>query len=194
MVQTIRNFIDAPANAKPYIHSIYVFFENDHGRILTTTEGLISNDDYYDMEWKDQFYEMDLQKNTWLENRTIKPYSFDKNGKRVVTVYRTINAYESKKREGMIVLNIDANYIENLLNKLDVIPEQCMIVTDENNKILFKNKDLPYLKSLRIEDIIKSDKAYISQEIGQEKYIISQLKSNQYGCNFLSIVPEKKAV
>ncbi|WP_304944115.1 sensor histidine kinase [Vallitalea guaymasensis] len=192
MVQTIRKFIDAPANAKPYINSIYVFFENDHGRILTTTEGLISNYDYYDMEWKKQFYEMDNSKNTWLENRTIKPYSFDKKGKRVVTVYRTINAYGSKKREGMIVLNIDTDYIDNLLNKLDVIPEQCILVTDENNNIIFKNKDLPYLKSLKIDQIINSNDEYIIQNIENEKYIISKLKSNQYGCNFLSIVPEKK--
>lgn len=192
MVQTVRKFIDAPANAKPYINSIYVFFENDHGRILTTTEGLISNDDYYDMEWKKQFYEMDLQKNTWLENRIIKPYSFDKRGKRVVTIYRTINSYGSNKREGIIVLNIDSDYIENLLDKLDISEEQCIIVTDENNNILFKNQDLPYLKDLMIEDIITSNDEYIYQDIGNEKYIISKLESNLYGCIFLSIVPEKK--
>ena len=31
---TIRNFLDAPAGAKPYIHSIYVYFNNDKGRFL----------------------------------------------------------------------------------------------------------------------------------------------------------------
>lgn len=192
MVQATRNFIDAPANAKPYINSIYVFFENNHGRLLTTTEGLISNDDYYDMDWKTQFYEMDSQKNTWLENRIIKPYSFDKIGKRVVTIYRTINSYESNRREGMIILNIDVDYIEDLLNKLDIIPEQCIIVTDENNNIIFKNKDLAYLKALNIEEITKNNEEYIYQDIDNEKYIVSKLEANQYGCNFLSIVPEKK--
>jgi len=192
MVQAIRNFIDAPANAKPYIDSIYLFFENDHGRILTTREGLISNDDYYDMEWKNQFYEMDSQKNTWLENRIIKPYTFDKSGKRVVTVYRTINSYKNNIREGMIVLNINSEYIENLLNKLDIIPEQCIIVTDENNKIIFKNKEQPYLEALNIEEVMQCDEDYICQEMSNEKYIISKLESDKYGCNFISIIPEKK--
>lgn len=192
ILQTIRNFIDAPANAKPYINSIYVYFENDHGRVLTTTEGLISNDNYYDMEWKEQFYEMDIQKTTWTESRVIKPYSFDKTGQKVVTIYRTINSYGGSHREGIIVLNIDTDYIENLLNKLDIIPEQCILVVDENNNIIFKNKELPYLKSLNIDELIKNDKETFYQTIESERYIISQLKSNQYGYHFLSIVPEKK--
>ncbi|GAA0180268.1 hypothetical protein SH2C18_29920 [Clostridium sediminicola] len=191
LLESIRNFIDAPANARNYIHSIYVFFENDHGRVLTTTEGLISNDAYYDMEWKTQFNEMGMQKNTWLQSRIIKSYSFDKFGKRVVTIYRTINAYTGNRKQGVIVLNIDAKYIDNFLNKLDILPEQSIIITDENNEIIFKNKDLPYLHELKIEEFIKSDKEYIRHKIGNKTYIISKLKWDQYGCNFLSIVPEK---
>lgn len=190
LLESISNFIEAPANARPYIHSIYVFFKNQHGRVLTTTEGLVSNDAYYDMEWKTQFNEVGMEKNTWLQDRIIKSYTFDKKGKRVVTVYRTINDYTGDGKQGVIVLNINAEYIDDFLNKLDIIPEQSIIITDENNQIIFKNNDLTYLKDLKIEELIKNDKDYIREEIGNKTYIISKLKWEQYGCNFFSIVPE----
>lgn len=192
LLQSIRNFIDAPANARPYIHSIYVFFENDYGRFLTTTEGLILYEDYYDMEWKRQFDKMDTEKNMWSQSRIIKPYTFDKSGKRVVTIYRTINSNISNNRQGVVVLNIEAKYIENLLNKLDIIPEQSILITDENNEIIFKNKDFSYLHELNLKKFIENDKAYMRHNIGNKTYVISKLKSEQYGWSYLSMVPEKK--
>ena len=38
-IKTIQIFLDTPANAHPYIHSIYVYFNNPNQKMITTTEG-----------------------------------------------------------------------------------------------------------------------------------------------------------
>ncbi len=40
ILTTIKSFLDAPVNARPYIHSIYVYLDNPNKQFLAAGEGL----------------------------------------------------------------------------------------------------------------------------------------------------------
>ena len=65
---TITNFITAPANARPYIHSIYVYMDNDLKRFLTSNNGLVHLNNFYDTSWYKNYLASNQQDFFWTEN------------------------------------------------------------------------------------------------------------------------------
>ena len=47
----IKSFINTPANSKSYIHSLYVYFPNDHGRFIASNDGLVNLERFYNQPY-----------------------------------------------------------------------------------------------------------------------------------------------
>lgn len=83
----------------------------------------------------------------------------------------------NSKSDGVMVLNIQLDYIENLLNTLITVPGQKILILDENNNIICGNG------SYRT-----GDKIDISQF--KNSNVVSELKSDQYNIKYLSVIPK----
>ncbi|MCS7459863.1 histidine kinase [Paenibacillus doosanensis] len=184
----LKSFLSAPANARPYIDSFYIYLPNDNGRFISSKEGLTEFSAYYDTAWYNQFLQQDEHVNMWIEPRLVKPFSFEAQPTRLVTIYQRINSVN-----GLIVLNILPEYIEKMLKSLSTLPEQSILVVNENNEIVFSDKLPKYLNdmNLNLETINKSDEAFYTTKIDNEAYIVSQLNSARYGWKYISIVPQQ---
>ncbi|WP_165972359.1 sensor histidine kinase [Paenibacillus piri] len=184
----LKSFLSAPANARPYIDSFYIYLPNDNGRFISSKEGLTDFNAYYDTQWYQQFIKKDQHINMWIEPRLVKPFSFESQPTRIVTIYQRISSVN-----GLIVLNILPEYIEKVLKSLSTLPEQSILVVNENNEIIFSDKQPNYLNdlNLNLETIYKSEEAFYTAKIDNESYIVSQLNSARYGWKYISVVPQR---
>lgn len=188
VLTTISNFITAPANARPYIHSIYVYMDNDLKKFLTSTNGLVNLNNFYDTSWYDNYLTSNQKEFFWTEKRNIKNYDFEKTNTEILTVYRSLHLPGYKEKIGVIVLNVYADYLQKHLNNLVTHPEQRIIITNKENHFIFENKPIDFTsqelsKLLNIPDPVFN---FRSQE---NNFIVSQLFSEKYGWKYLSIVP-----
>lgn len=109
-IRTIRSYISAPANARPYIDSIYVFQENSRLRLLSSKDGLVSLMDMEDRAWHQSYLLKDPERELWTELRRITPARITSGPEEVISVFRAIyNGLGT--RTGVIVLNLLAKHL-----------------------------------------------------------------------------------
>jgi two-component system sensor histidine kinase YesM len=189
VLATIKNLIDAPAMAMPYIDSVYVYLNNDKNRLLSTTSGgLIDLNEFYDKAWFDSYirhqHSDDL---VWTENRTIKKYNFENSAVELISLYRKLSRDQG---DGLIVLNIDAKYIENHLSNLSTLQNQTLLILGPNGDVMFKNKKLPYFDHLVFKDLVSDGRPFYETKLNGQPFIVSKLNSDKYGWTYLSIAPK----
>ncbi|WP_090788912.1 histidine kinase [Paenibacillus sp. GP183] len=183
----LSNFASAPAYARPYIDSIYVYYNNPFNKSLTSTEGLVTLDKFYDRGWYDSY----LKGNTadsWLEQRSINRYGIQ--NKRVVSVYRKLYTAGSSKASGIIVLNILPEYIENMLGEL-VSKEQSVIIANNSLQVLFQTK-MPDGSSEQfdLQKIISSSDQVSSVRMGNQTFTLTHLQSGIQKLHYISLIPQ----
>ena len=187
---TISNFIDAPANARPYIHSIYVYLDNDQQRILTTIDGLTTVDSFFDKTWFQSYLNHKFEdRQFWSDARKIKNYSFEKSPTPVWSIYRKIYSTSGYQQSiGVIVLNIYTNYLEHFITPSEVQPSQALLITDQFNNIIFSNDSAEHLDKAWLNDFLSSNNQ-TSMKYVEASYAISQLFSEKYQLRYISIIP-----
>lgn len=121
----IQSFLNSIVNSKPYIHSVYVYYPNTLGRFLTTTNGMMSIDQYYDQSWHARWE--GISQAFYTEVREVRQSSFDAAPRQVITVYKSL-----PNREGLILYNIDYQYIYALLRDSAESSDQRVLLLDEN--------------------------------------------------------------
>ena len=183
-LRIMHNFLSAPANARPYFHSVYIYY-GGQDRFLTSTEGLTSLSGFYDVSWLESYGRQDSKTLVWTEPREIRRYSFETQPMRLVTLYRRLLS-----GDGVIVLNINPDYINDLLGSLTILPSQYILVLDENGNSLFMNHPSSP------EDL---DVGVVSQNAGEfsvihtseNAYVVSKIRSDRYGWSYISITPRQ---
>lgn len=178
-------FISAPADARPYIESFYVYLPNDNGRFLSSSDGISSLLTFYDTDWHREYLMKDADVKEWIEPRTVRPYTFESSERNIISIFRRIDAVN-----GLLVLNIKPEYIENLLSSLSTLPEQTIAVVDERNRILFSDREASGLQHLDLSRL-KADGDFHTLDTDEERYVITELTSSRYGWRYLSVVPER---
>ncbi|TVY08000.1 sensor histidine kinase [Paenibacillus cremeus] len=190
-LKIIRSFIETPAYAKPYIQSIYVYFENErHQFIATTKSGFAELDSFIDTSWYQSF--LSHYENAWTELRQVKNFEFETKPTSILTLYRNLAPVNTTHKVGVIVLNINLSYFEKLLNELPTSPQQAIMIVDDHGKIVLRNK-ISY--ALSVEDIQKfigaSNDSFFRVKTAEDTYMISQLKSDRYHWRYISVIPQR---
>ena len=187
--QIITSFIVAPTNIRPYIHSIYVYFNNDKNQFISSTNGLTQFSDFADISWYESYIKHTRSENLWVEPRGIKRYSFEKDTE-VITFYKKLYSPGMEKSDGVIILNILPTYIEKLLNDLMMFEGQNILVVDKDNKILFANKATILSDDIDLNIINRSTESFFRYDSPKKSYTVTQLPSGRYGWKYISIVPQ----
>lgn len=135
-IRTIRSYISAPANARPYIESIYVYLENDRKRVLTSIQGLISMELMGDVAWYETYMNIASESEFHAEAALSNQYSNPVSEKKVLRIYR--NIYNtSHKRIGVIVLNLLEERLVSDFPLSDIYPGQSISVMRDDGTELF---------------------------------------------------------
>lgn len=191
-LKIIRSFIGTPAYAKPYIQSIYVYFDNDRQQFITTTQtSFASLNRFHDTSWYDSF--MSSHKANWAELRQVKLYDFEDKPTQILTIYRSLAPVNTTLKVGVIVLNINLKYIENLLNELQTSSKQAILVVDDQDNIILRNQVSHTLSDSDIQQFIgtNSSDTFYKVNTADDTFVISQLKSSRYNWRYISVIPQR---
>jgi two-component system sensor histidine kinase YesM len=188
----IRSLMNGPAYSKPYIDSVYVYFNNENQRFISTSEGLVSVGSTYDPTWYNDYLDNYSERSPWIKLRNVKRYSFEANYKKLLTVYRTLYSYNSSESSGVIVLNIDLDYIEQLLDSLKTYPNQKIIILDESNNIICQSTGSSSLDKTEIKEILNQDNKFFFTLTSTKASVFSEILSEKYGLKYISIIPHQE--
>ncbi|RCW74909.1 sensor histidine kinase [Saliterribacillus persicus] len=173
--------------ATPYIESIYVYFSNDQNQVLTSREGVTNIDSFYDKDFMNSYDSTSTSRDIWTENRKVQQFPFQ-DAREVITLYKNIFWTNAKYSEGLIALNIEKDYFENIVNELNNYDRQRIVVLDDNHNIVFGNAYSNSLDNNFIDTFTpKSDQVFEFSYDGTA-YVANQLISADNGWRFLSIV------
>lgn len=184
----LKNFIDSPNIARPYIDSIYIYVANQNGKFISSTAGgLTELEEFDDTYWFNSFQRHAASDElTWAEARTISKQIFNEPSDKVdlITMFRKI-----PHMDGVIVLNIKTEYIEEQLNTLSKTAGLGLFIVDEENKVLF-NEERFSLKKSDIADIMKKQEDVFSKVINRDSFIVSKITSEKYNWTYFSVSPK----
>lgn len=182
----LKGYISAPASARPYVHSIYLYIDNPNERFLSSSEGLTTLRTSLDNSWHGSLVKKSSNITMWIEPRYIKQYQFEKDTTKVITIYQRLN-----QKNGAIILNISPSYIEKLINNLTIFPAQSIFVVDENNNIIFNNRNLNGINNVDLNKIQASPKTSFTYKSAGSSFVVTQLQSERYGWKYISIISQK---
>src|SRR5690625_2468231 len=191
ILETIKSYIDSPSYARPYIHSIYVYHKNYNKQFLASGEGIVKKDTFYDTEWLDTFENQQDVQDVWTQSRSMNRYTFD-HPIHITTFYKTLYSSVSRNPQGVIVLNINTDYMIEQIKSFSSYEDHRMLILDKNNNLIFNHNTLDESLLSQIIDhvpVISSEQNIFSFNYNKQSYIGAQLLSNSYDWKFISIVP-----
>lgn len=184
-IDTTSFFLNSFANSKPYIYSIHVYYKNDNDRFFTTNNGIATLNDFFDTSWYEDYLNHSSKEKIWIETRNLKQYDFEEKETKVVTVYKRMTL-----NNGVIVLNIKADYIQNLLNKSVTSPEQNIFILDGNNNEIVESKNSDNIKNFNIKELIDPDINQLYSPLENKFLNKSIVHSDRFSWNYVSVIPE----
>ncbi|SEN81256.1 sensor histidine kinase [Paenibacillus sp. OV219] len=185
LLKVIRNFVDSTVYANPFIYSVYIYFDNDDKRFLSSVTGLNTVDKFYDREWY-ELYKNHSDERVWTENRIVKR-RVPEGENRVISIYHRLNIASGG---GVVVMNVKAEYIESLLHDLPAINSQSILLMDEHNHTIAKNSDLNYMQIFKENGFTNKDMLSEEMKLDSRTYKVDMVSSSQLGWKFVSIVPK----
>lgn len=187
-LSTIKNYIDAPAIARPFIDSIYIYLDNDKNRFITSASGGFENvDSYFDAEWYQSYLNRDPADLIWTELRSVRQSIYSDTPTRLITIYRKLSLTSSE--DGVIVLNIDPHYIENLFGALATTKDQGLFVVNQDLQMLVQSGNSGALQASDLVSIAgHPEPSFIYRSAGEPMYIF-KIHSETYGWTLFSTVP-----
>lgn len=183
------DMLNPPADSKPYIQSMYVYFTNNYSTFIASNQGIANLNNFIDTSWYDTFTHMDDKEDIFVEARNVKQFAFEESGKPLVTVYRKFYRPGISKAEGVIVLNVKRSYIEKMLNSLIYFPQQAVFIIDKDGGIISSTNN-SMADQFDMKKIISSTSSFFELKQMDNTYIVSHVKSDKYGLSYVSVIPK----
>ena len=176
----INNTVDTPVNTNPYLHSAYVYYYG-YNKLLCSDIGLTALEGFYDTDWVEK-----LQLSPWrqllFERREIRRYEFEKRPVKILSLNRPLRSPGTAEGDGLVTLNLDANFVSSMLSKMTRYEGQMLLVFDNTGRIVLSNLDEfpPLLASLLQQNTLRYEGI---------SYQCYQTESARYELSFYSLVP-----
>lgn len=107
-IRLIRSFISAPANARPYIHNIYVYLENAQDLVLAADLAFIPLSQLEDQSWHTTYQSLPPSSQSVSERVTLKRGMTTE--QTVIRILRPIIS-QTRQKIGVIVLDIKEPFL-----------------------------------------------------------------------------------
>lgn len=183
----ISSFLNAFTSSKPYIQSFYLYVDNPHERFLSSVDGLVTLDHYYDTAWYEQFMDYTGPPIKWTTRRDIRFYDFEASPTAIVTFYNVL----VPQKIG-IILNIRPKYIENILDDITTYEGQQLLVLDEENNVIFSNHHGDWFQDKDIEQIANHSSAFFDMKTSRGLVNITKVESERYKWKYVSAIPHSE--
>ncbi len=188
----LKNFLNTYNLSSSTIHSIYLYVE-DKEHFMTSSQGQIvniSNNTFYDLQWLDEYKNMDREKRIYTSRRWIQKNSYDEPVE-VISVY-----YRNTYLDGVIVINIDKSEYGRLLRNMLASTRQSIFLVNDVGEIVCETDQsfqIDVTVNEHISDYIKNNKIDTVDEkwikIAGKNYFINYKYSEFMNIYIVSIIP-----
>jgi len=160
-LRSIETYINAPVNARQYIDSIYVYYPNPYDRFIKSNDrsGILGNG--FTEGWYESYLEHWDVDDTWSEKRVMLT-----SGKEVISIYQMLD------HKGLIVLNLDAKYLGEIMKSAQAFAEQSIYILNSKN-----------------EPILQIGNEYDESAIRQADDVTFRMYSKRYRWSYISVIP-----
>lgn len=180
----IRNFLISSVAPRQYIHSTYIYWENEDKRIITSTEGLVSYETFFDKEWLESYEKMKNDNQIMMvESRSVRRYSFEEKPTNLLTFYQRLF-----NENGLVVMNLSTYYLENYINNLNLAEGQVLFILDSSKNIILHSESSIIPDADDIEQMM-TGASESSFSINGTPYLINRFNSEKYNWIYLTITP-----
>jgi len=183
ILDLIASNLSAKAAANPMIHSLYVYYNNENNKFITSDRYIAKIEGFFDGAWFDSYKPNTTAPLYWSLPRMInriKGGSIDE----VVTFFR--NTYFDG---GTVVANIYVDETNRRLTQLVSMSGRKIVVTDEERNVLFYSAnyfDIP--EDVRAQIRLLEDNGEIF-DTEDKQYRIFHTYSKETGLRYFSLVP-----
>ncbi|MDD3457076.1 sensor histidine kinase [Sphaerochaeta sp.] len=139
-LRLIRSFLSAPANARPYIHNIYVYLQNPQGLVLSADLAFIPLSHLEDSSWFTTYQSLPPSSQSYSERVQLKEGTPTE--QTIIRIMRPITN-QLNARIGVIVLDIKEN---SLAQAYQFQEGEVLEVRSRSGELLFSNTPLQYAK------------------------------------------------
>lgn len=142
-IKLIRSFLSAPANARPYIESIYVYLENDASMVLSSNLGFTESFRLTDSSWMSGFVKKLENINSYSEYLVVEEGPKSEQG--IIRISRPI-INPSGNIVGVIVLNLREKALAQSYGQFITQGGTFLTVKNKQGDLLFSNpaEECPY--------------------------------------------------
>lgn len=126
----LKRLLTSYEMAYSYIDSIYIYLDGISRFMTSATGRLASVDDYFDLEWLEEYEAMDPSAKVFTSRRWIQKNSFD-NPLEVITIY-----YRNTYMDGAIVINVDRKKYGEMLRSNLISPEQQVVLFNHDGAVV----------------------------------------------------------
>jgi two-component system sensor histidine kinase YesM len=134
----ILNNLSIAHYSRPFIHSIYVYFDNPLNRFITSDMAPVTLDAFSDKTWHESYIMNNAKANHWWEPRVILHDAISGREISVLTFYKLVYNNISREFNGVVVFNVNVNYLKNILNNLVSMEGHAVFILD-NTQVLVSN-------------------------------------------------------
>lgn len=187
-VMFIKNIIDTPVNTREYLISVYMCYLG-YDSLLCSDLGLVRKEDFYDSDWLRSIEEGLPDENVWFQTRDVKRYSFEKEKKKIVAVNRKLSTPGAAKGDGIVCINLDAGYVEDMLNSLLHYDQQNILIVDRHGKIIFESGTEKNYDQFVLTKLLDMSGQNGMMDIEGVKCTVYKTELQQYGFSFFSVIP-----
>lgn len=185
-----------------YIESIYIYLSNDQNMFYQTDKKVLSLENASDQEWLTLFREQPKDIKNWILRRSFQNFDFEPPHD-ALSIFRRINYCD-----GVLVTNLNIGSLSEKLSSIENYPNEAILVTDSQGKILFSNSNADRLSFDPARDIMEQLSEQINAGVcywensfpdvhftnviyENQPYVLTKFASVNYGLHFLSLVPRR---
>ena len=135
----IINSYLASENANPYIISMYLYYRNDNGRFISSSNlsAYSSLYNYNDTEWYSLYQEQADPARVWTVRRRVSQYDIANSYKPCITVFLPLDS----KGNSVAVINLNASALKEILSQNLTYQKQAFIIRNEADEIILSAGD-----------------------------------------------------
>lgn len=182
----IQAFASSESISRPYIQSVYIYFDYSSERFFSFREGVKSVKNATDTAWIESYQNQNPDTHLWTEIRDVYPSSVGASTS-VVSIYR-----RTVSRPGVIVMNLFPQYIEDgFYTNSTSESTPYIVVLNENGEVAFQNDLCPFENNIDLSTIMEQKDETFSVHLEGKPYNIHRLASDQLNWTYLAIVPQE---
>jgi two-component system sensor histidine kinase YesM len=188
----ILNMLSVSHSVKPYIHSIYVYFENSRRNFITSELVMTRLESYHDTSWYEAVESMPPEVIDWIDVREAPNSVTPSEPIQLITVYKRIYSYNTKAYAGVVVFNIKREYLSRVLQESALQDSQILLATGRDGELLASNFEAdPGLVEGFLTWMDSAEYRPNEFAFGKEAYSV-RTHGSRTGLKFYSLVPNRE--